>query len=121
MKRKTNYTASESVDFLHEVFEVFGPIAIRRMFGGWGIYHDGVMFALYFAGRLYLKTDAQNLPQFQTVGSEPFTYTQRGKPVQLSYWSAPESVFDDREQALWWSQIAWEAARRKNVKIVKAA
>lgn len=121
MKRKTTTATSESVDFLHTVFEVFGPIATRRMFGGWGIYHDGLMFGLYFAGRLYLKTDTLNLQQFQLAGSEPFTYTQRGKPVQLSYWSAPESVFDDRESALRWSQTAWEAARRKIVKVVKSA
>ena len=121
LKRKTTIATSESVDFLHTVFEVFGPIATRRMFGGWGIYHEGLMFGLYFSGRLYLKTDTHNLQQFKLAGSEPFTYTQRGKPVQLSYWSAPESVFDESEQALRWSQIAWEAALRKSVKTVKSS
>ena len=103
---------NESIDYLHEVFDAFGPIRTRRMFGGWGIYHDGLMFGLYTAGRLYLKTDVQNVAQFEAVGSEPFTYTQRNKAVKLSYWSAPESIWDEPEQALFWGRLAFEAALR---------
>ena len=103
---------NESIDYLHEVFDAFGPIRARRMFGGWGIYHDGLMFGLYAAGRLYLKTDAHNVAQFEAAGSEPFTYMQRNKPVKLSYWSAPEAVLDEREQAEVWGRTAFEAALR---------
>lgn len=103
---------NESIDYLHEVFDAFGPIRARRMFGGWGIYHDGLMFGLYAAGRLYLKTDAHNVAQFEAAGSEPFTYMQRNKPVKLSYWSAPEAVLDEREQAKVWGRTAFEAALR---------
>ena len=103
---------NESIDYLHEVFEAFGPIRAQRMFGGWGIYHDGLMFGLYAQGRLYLKTDAHNVAQFEAAGSEPFTYMQRDKAVKLSYWSAPEALLDDREQARFWGRIAFEAALR---------
>ena len=103
---------NESIDYLHEVFDAFGPIQTRRMFGGWGIYHDGLMFGLYAAGRLYLKTDAQNVTQFEGAGSEPFTYMQRDKAVKLSYWSAPEAVLDDRDEARVWARTAFEAALR---------
>jgi DNA transformation protein len=103
---------NESIDYLHEVFDAFGPVLARRMFGGWGIYHDGLMFGLYAAGRLYLKTDAHNVAQFEAAGSVPFTFTQRGKPVKLSYWSAPEAVLDEREQAVIWGRTAFEAALR---------
>jgi DNA transformation protein and related proteins len=103
---------SESIDYLHEVFDAFGPIRARRMFGGWGIYHDGLMFGLYAAGRLYLKTDAHNVAQFEAAGSEPFTYMQRDKVVKLSYWSAPETVLDERDQARLWGLSAFEAALR---------
>jgi DNA transformation protein len=103
---------NESIDYLHEVFDAFGPIQTRRMFGGWGIYHDGLMFGLYAAGRLYLKTDAQNVAQFEAAGSKPFTYMQRDKAVKLSYWSAPEAVLDDRDEARVWARTAFEAALR---------
>jgi DNA transformation protein len=101
-----------SIDYLYEVFDAFGPIRARRMFGGWGIYHDGLMFGLYAAGRLYLKTDAQNVAKFEAAGSEPFTYMQRDKVVRLSYWSAPETVLDERDQARLWGLSAFEAALR---------
>ena len=58
---------NESIDYLHEVFDAFGSIRTRRMFGGWGIYHDGLMFGLYAAGRLYLKIDAYNVAQFEAA------------------------------------------------------
>jgi DNA transformation protein len=103
---------NESIDYLHEVFHSFGPISARRMFGGWGIYHDGLMFGLYAQGRLYLKTDEHNLAQFEAAGSVPFTYMQRDKVVKLSYWSAPEVLLDDREEARFWGRTAFEAALR---------
>ena len=111
---------NESIDYLHEVFDALGPIRVRRMFGGWGIYHDGLMFGLYAAGRLYLKTDAHSMAQFQAAGSEPFTYMQRDKPVKLSYWSAPESILDDREQAVIWGRTAFEAALRAQAAKMKS-
>jgi DNA transformation protein len=46
---------SEFTDYLHEVFEDFGAIRVRRMFGGEGVYHQGLMFALVANERLYLK------------------------------------------------------------------
>jgi DNA transformation protein and related proteins len=110
---------NESIDYLHEVFDAFGPIRARRMFGGWGIYHDGLMFGLYAAGRLYLKTDTHNVAQFETAGCEPFTYNQRGKVIKLSYWSAPEVVLDEREQAVIWARTAFDAALRAHAAKMK--
>jgi DNA transformation protein len=114
--RAQQHRMNESIDYLHEVFDAFGPIRARRMFGGWGIYHDGLMFGLYAAGRLYLKTDAHNVAQFEAAGSEPFTYLQRGKVVKLSYWSAPEIILDERDQARMWGRSAYEAALRSKQK-----
>jgi DNA transformation protein len=55
---------SEFVDYLHEVFGRFGPIHVRRMFGGYGIYHDGIMFGLVADDTLYLKADASTAKHF---------------------------------------------------------
>ena len=103
---------SDFIEFLEEVFADFGPITTRRMFGAHGIYHDGLMFGLLAQGRLYLKTDAVNLPAFVAAHSEPFGFLQRGKPVKLSYWSAPDFLLDDREQAAAWAHGAFAAALR---------
>jgi len=45
---------SQFVEYLHEVFERFGPIRIRKMFGGYGVYHGGLMFGLVADDTLYL-------------------------------------------------------------------
>lgn len=82
------------------------------MFGAHGIYCDGLMFGLYAQGRLYLKTDALNRPQFTAHQCEAFSFVQRGKPVKLSYWSAPEFILDDHELAASWAQSAYDAALR---------
>jgi DNA transformation protein len=51
---------SELIAYLPEVFELFGPVTIRKMFGGYGVYHDGLMFALVADDTLYLKADDEN-------------------------------------------------------------
>nr|WP_267955248.1 TfoX/Sxy family protein [Halomonas ethanolica] len=91
---------------------MFGPITARRMFGGHGIYHDGLMFALVADETLYLKVDAHNLGDFEREGLEPFEYDKGGRLVQMSYYQAPEELFEDRELAAAWARRSFEAALR---------
>lgn len=103
---------SEYTDSLGDVFELFGPITARRMFGGHGIYHDGLMFALVADETLYLKVDAHNLEAFEREGLAPFAYDKGGRVVQMSYYQAPEELFEDRELAAAWARRSFEAALR---------
>ena len=103
---------SEFVDYLHEVFAQFGQIHTRRMFGGYGIYHDGVMFALVADDTLYLKADEGTVEHFESRGLGRFGYEKGGKLVYLSYHLAPEEILDDPEAAALWARRAWEAALR---------
>lgn len=103
---------SEFTDFLHEVFSDFGPIQMRHMFGGHGIYHDGLMFALVADDTLYLKADAETADAFQSRGLDAFQYAKAGKWVSLSYYQAPEEIFEDPENASHWARLAFAAALR---------
>jgi DNA transformation protein len=103
---------NEFADELHEVFERFGPISLRRMFGGHGVFRDGRMFGLVIDGRLYLKADAQSVAFFEARQLGPFEYLRRGKPARLSYYEAPPELFEDRNEAALWARRAWEAALR---------
>ncbi len=103
---------SEYIEHLEEVFEVFGPITVRRMFGGYGIYHNGLMFALVADDTLYLKADAENRGYFDDAGLGPFEYNKSGKVVKLSYYQAPDEIMDDREQAADCARRSFEAAFR---------
>ncbi len=103
---------NEFVDYLSEVFEQFAPITARKMFGGHGIYAHGVMFALVAENTLYLKADAENVSAFVQRGLAQFTYAQKGKPVKMSYYLAPEEILEDRAQAAEWARHAYAAACR---------
>ena len=83
---------SEFIAFLHEVFQDFGLIASRKMFGGYGIYHDGVMIGLVADDSLYLKEDKSTENYFINKQLKPFEYDKGEKKVQMSYYLAPEVV-----------------------------
>lgn len=100
---------------LHELFEPLGPVELRRMFGGHGVFHAGRMFAVVVRDRLYLKTDARNVEAFEALRLEAFTYARGDRTVRTSYREAPPDVFEDREAAALWGRRAWEAAARSGV------
>jgi DNA transformation protein and related proteins len=106
---------SEFADYLHEVFERFGPIAVRRMFGGYGVYHDGLMFALVADDILYLKADSENVADFAERKLGRFEYRKDGKVMQISYYLAPAEVMEDREEAARWARRSFEAALRSRL------
>jgi DNA transformation protein len=103
---------SEFIGFVQELLEKWGEVTARRMFGGHGLYHEGLMFAIVMDNRLYLKADGQNRPEFEALGLTPFTFPMKGRPVALSYWSAPNAIFDEPAEAVRWARSAWDAALR---------
>ena len=98
---------------LAEVFERFGRVSARRMFGGHGIFHEGRMFGLVSGERLYLKTDEESRAEFEANGLAPFEYMRSGKLTPTSYVEAPPEIYEDREEAARWARLAWEAVLRK--------
>lgn len=103
---------SEYTDFLEEVFEQFGPVSVRKMFGGYGLYHRGLMFGLVSGETLYLKVDPGNVCFFEERSLGPFQYIRRGKTIEMSFFLAPEEIFDDREEAALWADRSYRAALR---------
>jgi DNA transformation protein len=76
---------------IHELFREFGPVSVRRMFGGQGIFVDGRMIALVARDVIHLKADAETIPAFEAEGLGAFTYaTKNGEHQLTSYWRMPE-------------------------------
>jgi len=104
-------------EFIRELFASFGAVTIRRMFGGAGIYSDGVMFGLVFDGAIFLKVDDPSIPDFEREGSRPFVYSRRSagrtKEAALSYWRLPERLYDDPDELAVWAARALAIAERK--------
>ena len=97
---------------LKALFEAVGTVSVKRMFGGHGVYADGLCFAVEQGGEVYLKADDEAKAVFANAGSAPFVYTARGKPMTTSYWRLFASAYDDSDELKRWSALAIEAARR---------
>lgn len=105
-------------DTLRDLLQGVGPISIKRMFGGKGIYHQGLIFALIIKDELMLKADEISAPQFMAAGSTQWTYEGRAsktganKIVAMPYWRVPDEAFDDPDVMAEWARLAYEAALR---------
>lgn len=97
---------------IEDLFRPFGPVTIKRMFGGYGIYVDGLMFALETGGEIYLKTDSESLPRFEARGLKPFAFDSRRGRMTTSYRLLPEEARDDETELRTWAALALETARR---------
>jgi len=105
-------TSDTFVSYLIDQLAPFGAVSPRRMFGGCGLFRDGLMIALIADETLYLKADAACRTDFEAAGAIPFTYLRAGKRVALSYLSVPAEVLDDRDALSSWAEAAFAAARR---------
>ena len=98
---------------IEEMFSGLGPVAIKRMFGGKGIYYRGLILAIEIRDTILLKADALSAPEFEAAGATQWTYEGRkGVPVRMPYWSVPDDAFDDPDVMARWVRLASEAALR---------
>ena len=101
-------------DSIRELFVEFGPVSVRRMFGGAGVFVDERMIALVSREVIYLKADAETIPAFEREGLAPFSYaTKKGEHKLTSYWRMPDRLYDDPEELARWARTAHAAAVRK--------
>jgi DNA transformation protein len=98
----------EVVSHLNQV----APVTARAMFGGYGLYSEGIMFALIADTTVYFKVDAENRADFEAQGMSPFTYDGKGKPITMSYYEIPPAVWQDPPTLAAWVDQAQAAGRR---------
>ena len=102
----------EFASHIVDLMEPFGTVEAKRMFGGFGIFHQGLMIALVSDGNLYLKADAQSKSHFEDQGLEKFSYYKKNREHFLSYYQATELFFEDSDECLRWASLANAAALR---------
>ena len=101
---------------IEDLFAPFGRVNVRRMFSGHGVYADGLFFAIFNRGEIFLKTDEAIAARLSAAGSKPFTYThgKRGE-VATSLWALPATALEDEDELREWCGLALAVARRKAV------
>lgn len=108
---------SQFVGYLLEQLAPLGEVSAKSMFGGWGIYHEGRMFALVADDTLYFKVDDTNRAEFEHENLRPFRYERSDREVAvMSYYQPPAAAIDDREVLCAWARKGVEAAARAATK-----
>lgn len=100
------------IALLEDLLAGLGSVQSKRMFGGAGLFCDGVMFALIADDVLYLKADDDSKSDFEAEGLGPFVYSGKNKPIEMSYWRAPDRLLDDGDEMLAWARVALAVAKR---------
>jgi len=102
----------EFAAYVVDLMQSIGPVNAKAMFGGHGIFLDGLMFGLIADKILYLKADKNNLEEFTSRGLSPFTYNKKDKEMKLSYYQAPEEALENADEMNLWGNSAYSAALR---------
>jgi|SRR5579863_4514385 len=115
MARRTRGTAGADATVAHVIDLLAGwwRVDARRMFSGYGLFRDGLMFGIVIRDVLYFKTDDDNHGDYEAAGMTPFRYQRGARRVVLGYHEVPAAALDDGEALAAWAQKAYAAAVRK--------
>ena len=107
-------TASDGfAEFLSDQLASLGRITLRRMFGKTGVFCDGFMLGMVSDNTLYFRVDDDNRTAFKEAESfPPLNYEKKGSTIDLSFWRAPERLFDEPDELVTWARTALAAAHR---------
>ncbi len=104
--------------FVRELFAGLGPVTVKRMVGGAGIYADGVMVGLIGDDTIHIKVDDALKLALSEEGCGLFVWTpssgqRAGERIDLGYWRLPEAALDDPDLAAMWGRKALAVAQVK--------
>jgi DNA transformation protein and related proteins len=100
----------EYLDFLIEQLAPLGRLTVRRMFGGAGLYCDGLFFGLIWHDTLYLRADERNRADYTTRGMQPFRPRAGRRQGSVHYYAAPAEVLEDTATLCGWARYSLAAA-----------
>lgn len=100
-----------------DLFAEFGPIRLRRFFGGEGIVADEVMIGMVFSDVIYFKTDDETRVAFVAEKSKPFSFLKRstGETIVITWFALPDRLYDDPEELAAWARASLSVARKAEV------
>lgn len=102
--------SDEYLTYLIDQLECVGPVTPKRMFGGAGLYLDGVFFAIVAKDVLYFKVDGSTRRDYEGAGTGPFRPFP-DKSTVMQYYEVPVEVLEDRETLREWAEKALTVAR----------
>jgi DNA transformation protein and related proteins len=118
-------TSKDFADYCCELLSGVGTTTAKRMFGGWGIYVDGVTIAVIAdltalgSGKnekLYLKVDDVTKLQFEAAGGQRFEMESKGKTMGMNYYTTPDETMESSDAMLPWARMALRSALEAKAK-----
>jgi DNA transformation protein and related proteins len=89
-----------------DLFCEFGPVTLRRFFGGEGIYAGETMIGMVFSDTIYFKTDDETRKAFLAEKTKPFTFRKGGETIVTGWYALPDRLYDDPEELARWARAA---------------
>ena len=99
-----------------DLLQCFGLVESKSLFGGFGVFLEGLMFGLIAGNELYLKVDVQNRQDYKDLGLQAFSFRKNGKQFKMSYYQPPQEAMEDAELLSVWASNAYGAAMRAAAK-----
>ena len=106
----------EYVAHIVDLLQFIGPVESKSMFGGFGMFLEGLMFGLVAGNELYLKVDTQNSQDCEDLGFQAFSFEKIGRQFKMSYYQASEEAMEDAELLSDCASNAYGAAMRAAAK-----
>lgn len=97
---------------VHDLLAHIPDITSRAMFGGYGLYKDGFIFAIIVEDELYFKVDKSNQPDYERYGSQPFVYQGKNKPMTMAYWKLPAEIMENPDKLEQWVITSWQISQK---------
>ena len=110
-------------DYVLELLAGFGRVEAKRMFGGAGLYRDGVMFGILDDDALFFRVDDALQAEMEAQGSVPWVYSMKsdGSIRSMGYWRMPETAADDPDEAVALAKRSYAAAMTRKTLRAKTA
>jgi DNA transformation protein len=101
--------SESTTQFVKEQLSEFADVEMKKMFGGVGIFLNGIMFALITAkGQFMMRVGESNIQDFKAKGSQPFNHEKKGRA--MPYWEVPVEVAENRDVLKVWAAKAYDVA-----------
>lgn len=100
----------EFLEYVLDQLSEFGKVEVKKMFGGAGLFHEGLMFGKIGGSTFRLKVDQHNQQDYEERGMKPY-YSEK-KKKGMPYWEVPVEVLEDKDELTKWALKSYEAAVR---------
>jgi len=81
--------------YIIDILSPWADIICKPMFGGYGVYKNGQIFAIIADEEIYFKVDKVTQPDYEKLNAEQFIYDGKNKPIKMSYWKVPLEILED--------------------------